>query len=294
MALSYLYATKDDVKKHLLGLDISELPSSLDAAIESKYLMWAQRDVDTFCGQNFDKTTLREHYNGTGSNILMIRHRPIREIYDVRLDIIPGLQWVQFKRWWYLQDINSTGIKVARRGGVAPNAPTETNNPPYVFPTGLGFANENANPLNQTANFEDTRAQYEGTDLFINCGTGLLTIPPRVVFMEGQATPFWNYTWIVASQNVWVEYSYGYSDPTITDPLIGSLGNLPPEITDATAMWACKYILLDKAVTMGAGAKSLSIDGVSRTFGELPYHGVITTLDEQAKRILTRYKTLGV
>ena len=291
MALSFLYAKKDDVKKHLLGFDISDLPSSLDATIESKYLIWAQRDIDSFCGQNFDKTTLREHYNGTGSNILMLRHRPIREVLDVRLDIIPGLQWVQFKRWWYLQDFTSSGIKVARRGGVAPNPPTETNNPPYTFPLGLGFTNESATP---TANFEDTRAQYEGTDLFVNCATGTLTIPPRVVFMEGQATPFWNYTWIVASQNVWVDYSYGYSNPTTTDALVDSPGNLPPEITDACAMMACKYILMDKAVTMGAGAKSISIDNVSRTFGELPYHGVITMLDENAKRLLSRYKILGV
>lgn len=296
MALSFLYAKKDDVKKHMLGLDISDLPSSLDAAIESKYLTWAQRDVDTYCGQNFDQTVTEEHYDGTGSNMLILRRRPVREVLNVRLYIIPSAQWVIFKRWFYVQTNSRTGITIARTGGVAPVPPT--SNPPYVFPPGLGFINEDSNPVNQTADFLDTEPRYGDTDLFVNCETGLLTIPPRVIFMEGQATPFWNYTWLRGTQNVRIKYSYGYTNPAtpaVPDALISSAnGNLPAEITDATAMWACKYILMDKAVTMGAGAKSLSVDGVSRSFGEMPYEGVIKMLDENAKRIMYRYKMLGV
>ena len=292
MALSFLYAKKDDVKKHLLGLDVSDIPSTLDGIIESKYLTWAQRDVDSFCGQNFDKTVIRENYDGTGSELLTLKRRPVREVIDIRLDIIPGVQWVQFKRWFYIQNINRTGIQVARKGGANPNPPTETNNPPYTFPVGLGFTNESATP---TASFIDTRAQYEATDLFVDCEAGQLIIPPRVVFMEGMALPFWNYTWIRGRRNIWTEYSYGFSDPTAADALTGSAsGNLPAEITDATAMWACKYVLADKAVSMGAGAKSMTIDGVSRTFGEMPYEGVIKLLDERARQILSRYKFLGV
>jgi hypothetical protein len=292
MALSYLYAKKDDVKKHMLGLDISDLPSSLDAAIESKYLVWAQRDIDTYCGQNFDQTVTEEYYDGSGTNMLILRRRPVREILRIRLDIIPPVEWVRFKRWFYIQTQTRTGITVARAGGVEP-APV-TSEPPYVFPAGLGFITEDSNPVNQTATFSNTDTQYERVDLLVNCEMGMLQIPARVLFMEGQATPFWNYTWLRGNGNVRIKYSYGYTDPATTDNLIGGPGNLPPEITDAAAMWACKYILMDKAVTMGAGAKSLSVDGVSRSFGEMPYEGVIKMLDERAKSIMYRYKMLGV
>lgn len=292
MALSFLYATKDDVKKHLLGLDVSDLPDVLDSAIENKYITWAQRDIDSFCGQNFDLTVTEDLLDGTGSNILLLRRRPIREILNATLYVIPSVQWVQFRRWFYVSVTNQTGIQVARPGGVSPK--TSGNNPPYVYPTGLGFLNESANPDLQTATFEDTEQRYGESDLFINVQLGMLTIPPRVLFMDGQAVPFWNYTWLRGVQNCKIRYVYGYSNPTTTDPLIGGPGNLPREITDATAMLACRYILLDKAVTMGAGAKTLTIDGVSRTFGELPYEGILKILQDTGYQIVSRYRNVGV
>ena len=299
MALSFLYCTQDDVRKQIRGLDISDMPSSIFDDIDDSYIQWAQRDVDSFCGTNFDATETEEFYDGSGGKTMILNHKPVREILNVTLYIIPSAQWVQFRRWFYTNPVDQLGIKVCRFGGVEPKDstinPLEAN---YIYPTGLGFANEDATPANQTASFSSSEEQYGKSDLFINARLGTLTIPPRILFLEGQGTPFWNYTWLrsgIGGQNVRVKYIYGYSDPNQVDPLTESTeGNLPREITDATAGLAAKYVLIDKGIFTGSGASSVSVDGVSRSFGEMPYSGYIKHLEEKAKRILSRYKRISV
>ena len=300
MALSYRYCTTDDVKAKLLGLDVSDIPNTLLQHLDDQYISWAQRDVDSFCSQNFDATTVEEFYNGTGSSILVLNHRPIREVLDVTLYLIPSAQWYQFKRPFYVQTTNSLGIKVARQGGVEPKnaALTDATIPidnPYIFAPGLGFANEDASPSTQTADFINNDHQYGRSDLFINTTLGTITIPPRILFLEGQAVPFFTYTFLRGIQNVRIRYTFGYSDPSKSDDLIDSAsGNLPPEITEATASLAAAYILKDKGLFMSSGATSVTIDGVSKNYGELPYAGMIKYLQESAYRTLGRYKKLGI
>jgi len=300
MALSYLYCTVDDVKKKLLGLDVSDVPSSLIASITDKYIPWAQRDVDSFCGTNFDLTETEEFYNGSGSATLILKHKPVREILNVTLYLIPSAQWFQFKRWYYTQNVDSLGTKVARSGGVEPkNAGLiDADIPitvPYTFEPGLGFQNADANPADQTADFSSSQIQYGKSDMFVNSSLGILTIPPRILFLESQAVPFWNYTWLRGTSNIRVRYIYGYSNPQTADDLVSSVaGNLPLEITDATACLAAKYVLIDKGIFMSSGAISVSVDGVSKSYGEMPYAGLIKMLEESAKNTLKRYKRLGV
>lgn len=300
MALSFHYCTENDVKAKLLGLDVSDIPASLISKITSHYIPWAQRDVDSYCGTNFDATTTEEFYNGSGSAILPLRHRPIREILNVSLYIIPSAQWFQFKRWFYVQNVNQLGIKVARTGGVEPKNDALTNpdipiTVPYTYAPGLGFANEDALPANQTADFSGGETQYGKSDAFVNATLGLLTIPPRILFMEGQAVPYWNYTFLRGVQNVRVRYTYGYSDPTQPDDLTGlPNGSLPLELTEACASLAAKYVLIDKGIFAGSGATSISIDGVSKNYGDMPYGKLIAYLDQTAQNILKRYKYIGV
>lgn len=293
MALSYLYCTADDVKKQLMGLDVSDLPDSIIDAITTKYIPWAQRDVDSFCGTNFDLTTTEEWHNGTGSDLLVLSHKPVREILNVVLYIIPSVQWFQFARWAYVNEVDQLGTKVARTGRVNPN--TNVAIPPYVFPMGLGFQNEDPDLVDQTATFDQTTTYVEAADLFVNMRLGTLKIPPRILFLESQAVPFWNYTWIRGSQNVRVKYVYGYSNPIAVDTLTGlSTGSLPREITEATAALAAKYILRDKGLVTGSGATSMNIDGVSRAFGTMPYQGYMEQFDQYAHEILKRYRRIGV
>jgi hypothetical protein len=300
MALSFPYCTEADVRAKLLGLDVSDIPDSLISKITSHYIPWSQRDVDSGCGANFDATETEEFYNGTGTQMLHLRHYPIREVLNVTLYLIPSAQWYQFKRWFYVSTTNGLGIKVARGGGVDPkNAALTSADIPvsidYVYDVALGFKNQDALEANQTANFSNSTTQYGKSDLFVNTSLGTLTIPPRILFLEGQAVPFWNYSFLGGTQNVRVRYVYGYSDPTKADDLTGlDRGSLPLEITDATASLAAIYVLKDKGIFQSSGATSINMDGVSKNYGEMPYAGLIKYLDLQAHEILKRHKKLGV
>ncbi len=299
MSLGFPYCTLDDVKSVLLGLDVSDIPTTLEAKITGSYIKWAQRDVDIFCGTNLDQTVTEEFYAGNGLNYMMLKHRPVREVLNLILYIIPSVQWFQFKRWFYVTTTNQLGIKVGVRGGTEPRKtvnPPADDIPPFVFDQAVhpGFQNTTTVPGDITADFNDTEDQYGRSDMFIDVSLGKITIPPRILFIESQAVPFWNYTFLRGEQNIRVNYSYGYSDPTLPDLLIdpsgATLGNLPPEITQACANLAAKYVLSDKGLFMGSGARSVSIDGVSKQYGEMPYEGHLRYLEEQARQLLMAYK----
>ena len=165
MANSFPYCTIDDVKSVLLGLDVSDIPAALEANITTKYIKWAQRDVDRWCGTNFDATETEEFLPGTGTDSIHVHHRPIREIINLILYIIPSAQWFQFKRWFYVNNVDQLGITVNRRGGTEPRqtvTPGTDDIPPFVFDVAVnpGFKNTTAVAGNITADFNDTEDQY--------------------------------------------------------------------------------------------------------------------------------------
>lgn len=308
MANSFPYCTLTDIKSVLLGLDVSDIPTTLEAKITGSYIKWSQRDVDRRCGTNFDATKTQEFYAGSGTDSLHLRHRPIREILNLILYIIPSAQWFQFKRWFYVQQVDQLGITVSRRGGTEPRIDPSTSadfipdfdRPGFLFDIAVnpGFLNTTAVPGDVEADFNNTSDQYGKSDIFIDSKLGRLTIPPRILFLESQAVPFWNYTFLRGVQNVQVDYIYGYSDPAVPDLLLdptGSTnGNLPPEITQACANLAAKYVLMDKGMFSGSGAQSISIDGVSKSYGEVPFAGAIKYLENQAGELLNPYKRINV
>lgn len=308
MANSFPYCTLDDVKSVLLGLDVSDIPTTLEAKITGTYIKWAQRDVDKWAGTNFDATLTQEFYDGTGSQYMFVRHRPIREVLNIILYIIPSVQWFQFSRWFYVQQVDQLGLTISRRGGVAPKDDgsggtfiPDFDLPGFIFDVAFNPGFQNTDTLasgNVTADFNNTFDQYGQTDLFVDTKLGKLTIPPRILFLESQAVPFWNYTFLRGEQNIQIDYIYGYSDPTqddlLLDPGGGTKGNLPLEITQACANLTAKYILMDKGLFMGSGAKAVSIDGVNKQYGEVPYAGQIKYLENQARELLKPYKRLGV
>ena len=303
MANSFPYCTLDDVKSVLLGLDVSDIPAALEANITTKYIKWAQRDVDRWCGTNFDATETEEFLPGTGTDSIHVHHRPIREIINLILYIIPSAQWFQFKRWFYVNNVDQLGITVNRRGGTEPRqtvTPGTDDIPPFVFDVAVnpGFKNTTAVAGDITADFNDTEDQYGKSDIFINVKLGAITVPPRILFLESQAVPFWNYTFLRGVNNVRISYIYGYSDPTQLDLLIDpsgqTLGNLPLEITQACANLAAKYVLIDKGLFQGAGARSTSVDGVSMSYGDVPFDGQIKYFENQAREFLKPYRRFGV
>ncbi len=303
MANSFPYCTLDDVKSVLLGLDVSDIPATLETKITGSYIKWAQRDVDRRCGTNFDATKTQEFYPGTGTDSMHLRHKPIREVLNLILYIIPSAQWFQFKRWFYVQQVDQLGTTVGRRGGTEPRQtvnPGSDDIPPFVFDVAVnpGFENTTAVAGDITADFNDTNDQYGKSDIFVDSKLGRLTIPPRILFIESQAVPFWNYTFLRGVQNIQVDYIYGYSDPTVPDLLLdptgNTNGNLPPEITTACANLVAKRVLIDKGIFMSSGAKSISVDGVNKQYGETPYEGLIKYLENETQELLKPYKHLGV
>lgn len=279
--MGFNYCTLSDVKKYLAGLDVSEMPSTLDRLIEETYIPWAKREIDMYIGENLDLTTTNEFYDGTGGPEMVLRHRPISFLRNALLRIIPQVQWFQFRRWFHLNHITQTGVQIAERGGVEPI--DEVVIPPYTFDAGSTVpADLIGSP--KTADFNNTTEQYERSDLFVNCKLGILIIPPRILFLASQGVPFWNYTWLRGYANIEVEYDYGYKD----------LESLPQEVRTAAAYLAAAEVLRTKGHFTGAGATSLTTESVPRSFRDIPHGGHIQMYMDGARRMLTPYKRIRV
>lgn len=282
--MSFDYCTLQDVKSWLVGLDVSDMPSNLDDIIKKQYIPWAKREVDRFVGENFDLTTINEFYDGSGSDSLILRHRPVHFVRNCVLRIIPQIEWFQFKRWFHLNHISQRGTVSSVRGGVEPNDTDAI--PPYKFIEGSSVPSDlqTSDSGQVTATFNNTREQYEKSDLYVDTTRGILQIPPRILFLENQAVPFWNYTWLKGTQNIEVEYDYGYEN----------LESLPDEVRSACAQLAAASVLANKGLFAGAGSISLSGKGGSRSFGESMYASTIKTYIESAKASLTPHQRIRV
>jgi hypothetical protein len=282
--MSFPYCLLQDVKDRLLGLDISDMPANLESIIEDSFIPWATRQIDVFVGENLSNTTVSEFYDGTGRNFIILRHRPVSFVRRVVLRIIPSLTWFTFKRWFHLNETDITGITAATRGGVTPiNSTVDT---PYTFintdPVPVDL--QTTNPLLVTGQFINTSDQYGASDLFVDCSKGILTIPPRILYLENQAIPFWNYTWLRGFQNIEVDYDYGYKD----------LEHLPLEIRNACAYFVAANVLMAKGHFYGAGSANLSMTGMNLSFRDVPFGSHIKMYLEIAKQNLVPYKRLHV
>lgn len=273
------YCEVDDVKSELLGLDVSDMPGTLLDRIEDDFIPLAKREVDTYVGENFDLTSTKEFYDGNNMAVLPLRHKPIRQIDNVTMRIVPSLKWFQFRRWFVIKHLAHDGTQVALPGGVAPA--TSADVPPYTYAVGSGLTPTSLTP---TATFENSTARYEQSDLHVDAANGVLIIPPRVLFVEAQGIPFWNYSWLGGHRNIEVQYSYGYKD----------LASLPFELRRAAAKLVAAKVLQAKAMWVSAGTKSISMDGVSKSFGDGAYSTEIKALRDEAYAVLNRYKRITV
>lgn len=280
--MGFNYCTIDDVKSWIAGLDVSEMPTTLDLIIEKEYIVWAKREIDRYVGENFDLTTTNEFYDGSGTPTMVLRHRPVRFIRKTILRLIPSIQWFEFKRPFHLNNIDSMGTNVGNRGGVEPIDNQVV--PPFTFPETDPVPDDVKVSTGNTANFNNTTEQYERSDLFAHMSLGSLIIPPRILFLENQAVPFWNYTWLRGFQNIEVEYDYGYEN----------LESLPREIRSACARIAAAAVLSTKGLFSGTGAMSLTSEGFPKSYGDNPYSAHIKSLTEGALASLSPYKRIRV
>ena len=277
--MPFNYCSLNDVQAELLGLDVSDMPATLMDRIQNDYMPLMKEEVDTYLGENLDLTFVTEWYDGNDLPTIVLRHKNINQVCNVVIRIVPSMQWFQFRRWYNIKTVDHTGIKIALDGGVEPINGTVL--PPYIYPVGSGVVPTGRVP---TANFIRSNAQYERSDLHIDNVNGVLIIPPRVLFIEAQGVPFWNYTWLKGQRNIQVDYWYGYAD----------YAHLPSTIKHATAKLVAAHVLQKKAMWVSSGTKSISQDNVSKNFGDGAYSTEIKALREEAYKVLDRYKRIVV
>ncbi len=258
------YCSWDDIKACLAGLDIGDMASTLQSRVENFYIPALKNEIDTYCRQNLDKKTITQFIDGSGTDkIVKEIRRPINKLTNCILRVIPSISWYQFRRWRHINVIDSQGYTIATQGGPEPINSTVT--PPY-------------GPTDYT--WETT---IEKADLFVDCASGILTIPPRILYLEMQAIPFWNYTFLRGNNNIEITYDYGYET-----------NNFPLDLRMAAAKLVACQILLLKGISVGAGANSISMDGVSRNFGGTPYGAIIEDFRRQAYATLDHFRRFEV
>jgi len=257
------YCNWDDVKACLLGLDVADMPTSLQTRMETTYIPAIKNEIDTYCRQNFDLTTVEYEFDGTGTEKIILNRRPIKELISCVLTVIPSISWYTFRRWRNINVIDSKGYTVATQGG--PEPINSTVMPPY-------------NPGDYTFDSTITTA-----DLFVDCVNGILIIPPRILYLEMQAIPFWNYTWLKGNNNIWVKWTYGYASD-----------NYPADLRMAAAKLVACQVLLIKGIGISAGTNSMNIDGVSRNFGGTPYAALIEDMRKQAYQTLEHFRRVDI
>lgn len=276
-AMTGYYCSWDDVRACLLGLDIGDIPDSLQTRINTLHIPSLKTEIDQYCRQNFDKTVITEFLNGSTTDKMVLNRRPIRNLFYCVLRVIPSISWYTFRRWRNINVIDSIGTVVAYQGG--PEPANENVQPPY--PGMSGYSGQSG--------FSGSGYTWESTiekaDLFVDSANGILTIPPRILYLEMQAIPFWNYTFLKGNDNVEVQYEYGYD-----------LTNLPLDLRLAAAkLVACQVLLFKGIVQSGGGSNSIAIDGVSRSFGGgAPFSALIADMRAQAYATLDKYRRIQV
>lgn len=256
------YCSWDDVKACLLGLDVGDIPATLQDRITQFHIPALKNEIDTYCRQNFNRTTITQFYDGSTTEKLVLNRRPIRQLLYCVLRVIPSISWYTFKRWRHINVLDSQGYTIATQGGPEPH---EGKEPPY-----------------ETGDY-DWETDIVKADLFVDCSNGMIIIPPRILYLEMNAIPFWNYTFLSGNNNIEVKYEYGYDET-----------NFPKDLRLAAARLVACQVLLLRGITMSAGTATIAMDGVSRSFGGVPYQALITDMRTQAYLTLDRFRRIGI
>ena len=260
------YCSWDDIKAVLLGLDVGDIPDSLESRVIQHYVPMVKHEIDGYCRQNFNLTEITEFLDGSRTETIVLKRRPIISLQQCVLRVIPSISWYTFKRWRNVNVIDSEGNVVAVQGGPEPIGNAQ---PPYTGGEGVDY---NWDP------------EIDKADLFVDCVNGFLVIPPRILYLEMQAIPFWNYTFLQGNKNVELSYTYGYTET-----------NFPWDLRMAAARLVAIQVLMVKGLSVGgAGSSTISIDTVSRGLGAAAYAGTMEMLKQQAYLVLDRYRRMDV
>lgn len=203
-----------------------------------------QEAIDRTCNDSFSSITETVWVNGSSMSSLMLPHTPIISISSCVLRVSPSVLWYTFQHIGYINVRRSDGIEVRAASSVA---------------------------------------EIEAADLIVECVTGKMVIPARVLFQLEIAYPFWNYTFVKGENNIQVTYTHGFSATT-----------RPREIRKLCALRVAKGILLIKGDKIGGGMQGQSADGYSKSYGDIPYSGRLRDIDEEIRVMTQRNRRIGV
>ena len=124
-------------------------------------------------------------------------------------------------------------------------------------------------------------------DLLIDSALGSLTIPPRILYLNTTAVPFWNYTFLKGDRNVSVVYTFGFKNPQC----------VPDAFRSAVACRVAMKVLYGIGMMAGEGASEVSIENVRTAYSRnhnLPYSDLFDRLDKECKKTLNKWKRITV
>ena len=116
-------------------------------------------------------------------------------------------------------------------------------------------------------------------DLYIDANVGVCVIPPRILYMEQMAVPFWNYTFldIQGTYNVRASLTYGFK---VT----------PADITQACAKKVAIEVMGFAGNKLSGGATDLDVDDFKVKYKGSPYSDRINLYSGQIETIMNRYR----
>ncbi len=134
-----------------------------------------------------------------------------------------------------------------------------------------------------------TDEEVQAADLLVDANTGQMTIPARVAYADTLAWPFWNYMWLKGVGNILVNWEWGYDTDRESDSF-----NLPPLVTDICAKMVAVDILKRLGVLKSGGVMGVSVDGYSKSWGNMPYYAQIQLWMAEIEDGLNHYRRIGI
>jgi len=212
--------------------------------IIGELILEKQEEVDTLCNTTFSTTQETVWLDGNGLTRLQLPHGNIVSVSTCTIRVVISTAWYNFQNIAYINTLRSDGIEI------------------------------------RTASSE---SEVEAADLLVDCSSGELIIPPRIMYQQAAAYPFWNYTFPLGVRNVQVEYSHGFSSTT-----------RPRAIRNLCAKLVAREILLRKGDQISGGTTGFSADGFSKSYPGIPYAARLERLEADIERLVQRNRVIGV
>jgi hypothetical protein len=210
----------------------------------AKRIIYNVTRVNNKVGRTFNAVTTANYFDGTGTPELNLPYIPILSIDKMVIRITPMIDWWTAQRIRYINCVDHRGVLVRT---------------------------------------PDSDADIKNADLLVDCVEGKMRIPERILYLDNQASPFWNYTFLRGVKNIYVSWTYGYTSATIPDDI---------------RLFCAKLTAIDVLRAVGnqlsGGSVNVIANGFSRSYAGVPFAGQINMLQDDIAEIRSNYSMAGV